>query len=260
MCCCISAIGNSAPPVYIFPRVKYKQFMLKGAPPQSLGLASRSDIFPQALAHFFKFMNATPENPSILFLDNHVSHLSIEAVALAREKGVYMITFPPKCSHKMQPLDIAVYGPFKRFYASFCNAWLTLHSSSTISIYEIAEISGKAYESACTMKNITSGFKATGICPFNPHVFSEDEFLPAAVLPAAVTNFPLIENAADEPGPDISSVSLDASTSSLQPQTCVDDISLLEDIRPYPKAIAGIVMKRRRTDKVKSAVITSTPE
>ena len=139
MCCCISAIGNSAPPVYIFPRVNYKQFILKGAPPQSLGLASRSgwmnsNIFPQALAHFFKFMNATPENPSILFLDNHDSHLSIKAIALAREKRVHMITFPPKCSHKMQLLDVAVYGPFKRFYASFCDAWLTLHPSSKISI------------------------------------------------------------------------------------------------------------------------------
>ena len=82
------------------------------------------------------------------------------------------------------------------------------------------------------MKNITSGFKATGTCLFNPHVFSEDEFLPAAVI-----DFPLIENATDEPGPDISSVSLDASTSSLQPQTCVDEISLLEDIRPYPKTM-----------------------
>ena len=55
-----------------------------------------------------------------------------------------------------------------------------------------------------------------------------------------------MENAADEPGPDISSKSLDASTSSLQPQTCYDDeISLFEDIRPYPKAIGGQVNAKR---------------
>ena len=39
MCCCINAIGNSLPPVYIFPRVYFKSYMLKGAPSESLGLA-----------------------------------------------------------------------------------------------------------------------------------------------------------------------------------------------------------------------------
>ena len=65
-----------------------------------------------------------------------------------------------------------------------------------------------------------------------------------------------MENAADEPGPDISSKSLDASTSLLQPLTCYDDeISLFQDIRPY-KANGGPATK----NKVKSAVIIITPE
>ena len=56
-----------------------------------------------------------------------------------------------------------------------------------------------------------------------------------------------MENAADEPGLDILSVSLVASTSSLQPQTCYDDeISLFEDIRPY-KANAGPAMKNKQS-------------
>ena len=39
MCCCINAIGNTLPPVYIFPRVHFKNYMLKDAPAGSLGLA-----------------------------------------------------------------------------------------------------------------------------------------------------------------------------------------------------------------------------
>ena len=54
--------------------------------------------------------------------------------------------------------------------------------------------------------------------------------------------------AADEPGPDISSVSLDASISSLQLQICYnDEISLLEDIRPYPNANAGPATKNKQS-------------
>ena len=77
-----------------------------------------------------------------------------------------MITFPPKCSHKMQPLDITVYGPFKRFYFSFC----TLEDN-------IAKMFGKACGNAFTIKNITAGFKTISIYLFNPHMFSKDEFL-----------------------------------------------------------------------------------
>ena len=56
-----------------------------------------------------------------------------------------------------------------------------------------------------------------------------------------------MENAADEPGPDISSKSLNASTSSLQPQTCYDnEISLFEDIRPY-KANASPATKNKQS-------------
>ena len=56
-----------------------------------------------------------------------------------------------------------------------------------------------------------------------------------------------MENAADQPGPDISSVSLDASTSSLHLQTCYDnEISLLKDIRPYTKVNAGPATKNKQ--------------
>lgn len=39
-CCIVSAAGQSIPPAIIFPRVHFKQHMLNGAPPGSLGLAN----------------------------------------------------------------------------------------------------------------------------------------------------------------------------------------------------------------------------
>ena len=62
------------------------------------------------------------------------------------------------------------------------------------------------------MKNITAGFKATGIYPLNLHIFGEDEF-----LLAVVTDIPLIEDSVDVSY--LSSDSLIASTSSLQAST-----------------------------------------
>lgn len=42
MCCTVNAIGNALPPVFIFPRVYYKDAMLKNTPPGSLGLCHPS--------------------------------------------------------------------------------------------------------------------------------------------------------------------------------------------------------------------------
>ena len=48
-----------------------------------------------------------------MLLDNHDSHLSIEALDYFKENGVSVCSFPPYCSHKLKPLDRSVFGPFK---------------------------------------------------------------------------------------------------------------------------------------------------
>lgn len=52
MCCCVSAAGMALPPAFVFPRVRFTNQMMRGAPAGSLGLANASgwmkqDIFPR---------------------------------------------------------------------------------------------------------------------------------------------------------------------------------------------------------------------
>ena len=129
MCCCISAEGNSLPPAYIFPRVNFKDHMLIGAPADSLGLACKSgwmnnDQFSKVLLHFMKRMHISSHNQALLLLDNHTSHISIEAIDMAKENGLILLTLPPHCSHKLQPLDVSVYAAFKKYYKSVCDGWM----------------------------------------------------------------------------------------------------------------------------------------
>jgi len=49
-------------------------------------------------------------SPTLLLFDNHPSHLSIEAIEMAVEHGITMLSFPSHCTHRMQPLDITVFG------------------------------------------------------------------------------------------------------------------------------------------------------
>jgi hypothetical protein len=166
----------------IFPRVNFRDYMLAGAPTGTVGAANptgwtSSEIFLQWMKHFIENTRATKEKPVLLLLDNHESHVSIAAIDLAKENGVVLLTFPPHCSHKLQPLDVSVYGPLKRYFGDACNSWQLANPAKTLTIYNMAELLGTTFGRAMTAPNIIAGFRRPGISTFDRHTFSDDEFL-----------------------------------------------------------------------------------
>jgi hypothetical protein len=76
----INAVGNHLPQMLIFPRVHYKEFMLKGAPAESKGGANSSGwsnerLFMEFLDHLIEHAKPSQEEP-VLFLYNHESHVN----------------------------------------------------------------------------------------------------------------------------------------------------------------------------------------
>ena len=172
MCCCVSATGMALLPAFIFPRVRFASHMLRGTPAGSLPIHCQStanlanpsgwmkqDIFPQVLKHFIDNMTVSKDQPGVLIMDNHNSHITLEGVELAKNHGLDLLTLPPHCSHKLQPLDVGVFGAFKKFYSSFCNEWHLSHPGETLSLYYVAGLSNKAFVKSCTLENITSSFR-----------------------------------------------------------------------------------------------------
>ena len=232
VCCCVNAIGNAVPPFFIFPRIRFNDKMLVGCPPGSVGVASPSgwmnaETFLQWMKHFIHHTGCSMDKQVLLILDNHESHVSYECLELARRSGVTMLTLPPHCSHKMQPLDRSVFGPFKRYYNAACDDWV-VENPKPMQITDIAALVGRSYPLAFTLSNITAGFAASGIEPLNADVFHDDEFLASSVtdrpqpaaaatetIVAAVPVSQLSENssAADTAVADQSAVVATASTS-----------------------------------------------
>ena len=56
------------------------------------------------------------------------------------ENGVVMLSLPPHCSHRLQPLDHSVYGPLKKLVYSACDSWILSHPGNSMSIYDIPAI------------------------------------------------------------------------------------------------------------------------
>lgn len=272
----VNGVGNTVPPLFVFPRVHLKEHMLKGAPPGSVGAANPSGwsneaIFYKFIEHFLSHAQPSLAKPHLLIYDNHESHISLNVINKAKESGLYLLTIPPHTSHKLQPLDRSVFGPFKNYYYKAMSEWMCNpgNAGKPVTIYDVAEIAGKAYELSFTPKNILSGFKIAGIIPLNENIFEESEF-----LSSYVTDRPMTTNDNDSHNmPSTSGESghhkENASTSkTLSPETlnrlerpCTPMPAITTTtpimVRPLPKA--GIRKTTHKRKKGKSLILTDTP-
>ena len=80
--------------------------------------------------------------------------------------GKNLFVLPPHRSHLLQPLDVGVFGPFKKYYHSECSLFLRQNIGRVITRYDMSAIACKAYLKATTSQNILEVFKKTGIYPF----------------------------------------------------------------------------------------------
>lgn len=179
--CCVSASGKSIPPYFVFPTVRYKEDFLQNGPVGSKGGASisgwmKESNFEEFLSHFAGSTKCSKQSPSLLLLHNHSSYLSVKGIDYAEENGIVMLSFPPYCSHKLQPLDRTVYGPFKEHVNSASEHWMMQNPGKSMTIYDIPSLVARAFPQAATPDNIQSGFRVSGIYPFNQDVFNETEF------------------------------------------------------------------------------------
>lgn len=289
VCCGINAIGNSIPPYFIFPRVNFKPYMLHDAPIGSDGSTHpsgwmTSSNFFKYMHHFAKHAKPTPDTPVFLLLDNHESHISVEVLDFCKEVGIILMTFPPHCSHKLQPLDLTVYGPLKNYYNKALTDWMVSNPGKTVTIYDIPKLAALAIPQAFKQKNIQKGFEKSGIWPFNSNIFSDEDFLCSSVTDRYLPNTDgetLTENDPtnqptsskvlselprrdDQSGADpvnSNDTAVAGSSQSFSRDQIVEVAEAVtpESVRPYPKAgprkLTGMTRKKGKT-----RILTDTPE
>ena len=179
--CAMNASGSYLPPTFIFPRARMSDLLMKGAPVGSFGTASSSgwtdsDVFVTFLRHFVKSTGCSQNNQHVLILDGHHSHKSLDAIVFAKENGIHMITFPPHCTHKLQPLDRTFFKSLKANYNRSADGWMTSNPGKRISVYDVAGIFASAYNHAANVQKAVKGFECTGLWPVNELVFNDEDF------------------------------------------------------------------------------------
>ncbi|KAG5861528.1 hypothetical protein JTB14_008829 [Gonioctena quinquepunctata] len=240
-------VNTSAARSYGFNRTA--DHFIAGAPEGSLGVANKSgwihsSIFLEVLKHIQKKTSCSKDNPILILVDNHESHVTIEAVDYAR--------------------DVGVFGPFKVKLKIAFNDWHVINPGKTLTIYNIPKLAKIAYLESFNCKN--------GIWPFNKLTFSEEDFASVQVYHSGSPAGPdvnvqqIISEEINNTQRDQPPISAPAPTSLLSqpfdsPSTSAVGLITPEIIQPHPKVDRN-ALKKSKKGKLpgKSRIYTDTPE
>lgn len=129
--------------------------------------------------------NDPDQDPTLILFDGHKSHVRLTLANWARQRNVTLFLLPPHSSHITQPLDVAIFGPFKIMNYRECSSYMQNNPGATVTKYEIAKLSSKPYMKAISTDNLVSSFRKTGIFPLKPEIF---DTMPESTAPATIYN------------------------------------------------------------------------
>lgn len=291
---CGNAAGNLIPPTLIIPRKNFKHEYFDGAPPGTLKLCYETgymvgELFFKWMQHFVSSVGCNPANKVLLILDGHASHKNLDALEYAKTHGVIPLCLPPHCTHRMQPLDVSFFAPLDAYYNREATLWLKNHPGRTIGLYQVSEIFGRAYGSAASVGNVTSGFEKSGIYPLNPNIFPDYLYLPSAVTenetkpdkeshkniessdspPTDVIPIQYqpenVSSQSEVPGCSSSSLQLEVtgptpsgfSQAETVKTSCTKE--LLHKLSPFPTSVSSGKVRNNKKKSSGSQILTSTP-
>ena len=183
---CVSATG------FVVPRKTCVPDKLKeGAFSNTLFKSSESGWVNSVLfCEWFEFFVSSipPIRPVLLIQDGHSSHVSIELIEMARANGVCLLCLPAHTSHILQPLDVGVFKSFKSSFNKACGNYMKQNPERVITTDILASMVGEAYTTSFTP---LSGFKKTGIYPFNPSSVDDRQLAPSIALSRKADGLPL---------------------------------------------------------------------
>jgi len=103
----------------------------------------------------------------LLILDGHGSYITAEFDRYCTEHDIIVLCIPPHSFHLPQPLDVACFAVLKHLYGIIVQGQMRL-GINHIDKDDFLELYLQARAAIYSSSTIQSGFKATGLAPFNP--------------------------------------------------------------------------------------------
>ena len=119
---CVNAVGGSIPNFYILKGSYFlENYIAKCEEGVVMGMQPNAWmtrwLFESWILHFIDYLRRGPgldqRNCHLLILDGYNSHVSLEVVKISIESRLDILSLPLHISHRLQPLNVACFWPFK---------------------------------------------------------------------------------------------------------------------------------------------------
>ncbi|XP_076545758.1 uncharacterized protein LOC143305563 [Osmia lignaria lignaria] len=263
MVCAGSAAGFYVLPMIIFKRKKFNNDLKIGALPGSIVTLSdtgyiNSQLFVEWLNHLKNHVNCNKNKKVLLLLDGHTTHSkNLDACIFARDNGIVLLQLPGHTTRRLQPLDVAFFGPLQKYFTQAQETFLRQYKGDKISQTQISKLLNEAYGRAATVAIAESGFRASGIWPVNRHIFEDHRFAPFDSLQQQHSSNTAIPPSFNDSGSSSSDFGVDYVPQKKKSKTFKD---ILHEISPPPTPNSQSGPSSPRVGRIaqKAVVITNS--
>ncbi|RHY46136.1 hypothetical protein DYB30_010383 [Aphanomyces astaci] len=162
-----SAAGDVVPPLLIFPGRQLDRDVsaARDIPNSAITTSDcgfiNGFLFEKWLTMFDRSIPVSVKRPVVLVFNGYKSHFSAPAVmARALALRILLVCLPANGTHLVQPLDVAVFGPFKKvLWQDIFNFMVTISKKNAV------ELASAAWKKSPIGTNAVSGFSACGLYP-----------------------------------------------------------------------------------------------
>lgn len=161
--------------------------------------------------------------------------------------------------HKLQPLDLTVYGPLKKAYAHQCDLFLR-NNNQKITPYDVAAIFKDAYFRIATIQKAQNGFLVSGVVPYNSNVFTEEDFLPATLVMEPTTDENNLLEVTNQIQSDNQSSNIECKIIEAGPSQTTGPSTINVSVAEISLLNVKKLKTKRNYKKGSSKILTATPE
>lgn len=182
-----SAHGDKLPPLIIFKgKNVWDQWIAPegvGYPGTTYAATNQGWMETEVFENYFKncfLPNIGQERPVLLIYDGHSSHVGLNVIQKAIENNIVILKLPPHSSDNLQPFDISVFKSLKDRWDEKLVRWQRQNVGKKLPKQLFARFVGEIWMEM-EPEIIKNGFKRAGIHPYDPSVFPERLYDPAAL-------------------------------------------------------------------------------
>lgn len=171
-----TADGNVLPPYVVYKSEALWSQWVEGGPDEARYNRTKSGWFDSST--FFDWFTTiiVPwarklEGTKVMIGDNLSSHLNHEVIELCEKYNIKFVLLPSNSTQLTQPLDVAFFGPLKKTWRRILTNYKVENPrQASLNKCHFPPLLKKVMDDINMGKkeNVVSGFKATGIYPFNP--------------------------------------------------------------------------------------------